>query len=93
MKAKLVSRDRFDITETDFVEMVIWQVPVSLIGSSHSYKYRLAFIRNDQCILRYDNEAGKGDHKHYGKNEFEYHFVGLDELRRDFLEDVKRLVT
>jgi hypothetical protein len=24
----------------------------------------LAYIANQRCVLRFDNEAGKGDHKH-----------------------------
>ncbi len=91
MKAELISKDRFNVTENSFVEIVIWRVPAPLMGSFHHYKYRLAFIENDICILRYDNEAGKGDHKHYGKREFDYHFIGLDELRRDFMADVRKL--
>jgi hypothetical protein len=35
-------------------------------GSRHQYKYRLVLVVNDDCVLRYDNEAGKGDHKHVG---------------------------
>ncbi len=92
MKAEFISKDRFNVTENSFVEIVIWRVPEPLLGSNHQYKYRLAFIENDICVLRYDNEAGKGDHKHYGKREFDYHFIGLDELRRDFMADVRRLM-
>ena len=92
MKAELIYKDRFDVSESAFVEIVIWQVAEPLAGSFHPYKYRLAFIENDACILRYDNEAGKGDHKHYGKREFDYHFVGLKELEIDFIADVRRLL-
>lgn len=43
--------------------------------------------------MRYDNETGKGDHKHVGENETEipYHFVSLGELVRDFVADVEGL--
>ena len=92
MKAELVHKDRFDVSESGFVEMVVWKVEVPLAGSSHYYKYRFAYIFDDLCILRYDNEAGTGDHKHYGKREFDYHFVGLKELKIDFMADVKRLI-
>jgi len=44
-----------------------------LAGSSaHGYKYRLAFVVDDECVLRYDNEAGKGDHKHIDAKEAPY---------------------
>jgi hypothetical protein len=70
MKAKpLVSR-RTAIREGVFVETVLWLVPMPLRGSQHSYKYRLAPVAGGVCVLRYDNEAGKGDHKHIGDRSF-----------------------
>lgn len=42
-------------------------------------------------MLRYDNEAGKGDHKHLGEREVPYTFTTLDQLVDDFLADVARL--
>lgn len=60
-------------------------------GSEHSFKYRLACIVDDVCLLRYDNEAGKGDHKHLGAREVPYVFTTLDQLVEDFWADVARL--
>ena len=56
----------------------------------HSYKYRLAYVVSDECVLRYDNEAGKGDHKHMGVFESGYTFIGLPELLADFSSDIER---
>ena len=91
MKAELVFKIRFDISDDSFAEMVAWQLPEPLRGSSHNFKYRLAFIEDEVCVLRYDNETGKGDHKHVGKREFDYHFVGLKELEQDFRAEIERL--
>jgi hypothetical protein len=55
--------------------MVIWQIPSPVSGNGHSFKYRLAFVKDGICVLRYDNEAGKGDHRHKGKEEVSYEFV------------------
>ena len=57
MKAELVFKIRFDISDDSFAEMVAWQLPEPLRGSSHVFKYRLAFIEDEVCVLRYDNEA------------------------------------
>ena len=38
--------------------------------------------------LRYDNEAGKGDHKHVGEREVPYPFIDLATLQADFWADV-----
>ncbi len=57
-------------------------------GSTHSIKYRLAYVVSSQCVLRYDNEAGKGDHRHVGEKETSYVFVSIDQLLDDFMADV-----
>jgi hypothetical protein len=62
----------------------------TLSGSKHRYKYRLAFVVAGECVLRYDNEAGKGDHKHVRGKEMKYRFVSVDKLVADFFEEVKR---
>jgi Family of unknown function (DUF6516) len=42
------------------------------------------------CVLRYDNESGKGDHKHVDDQQMKYRLVSVDKLVTGFLEDVKR---
>ena len=71
--------------------MVIWQVPGPLKGSTHSFKYRLTYVAGETCVLRYDNEAGKGDHKHIGSAEVPYSFITLEQLVDDFWDDVFNL--
>jgi hypothetical protein len=36
------------------------------------------------CVLRFDNEAGKGDHFHRGEAEAPYLFTSLERLLADF---------
>jgi Family of unknown function (DUF6516) len=91
MKAELFLRDNFRFTESEFVEMVAWKVPHPVRGSLHLFKYRFVLVADDVCVLRYDNEAGKGDHRHIGEAEHPYSFVDLDTLISDFLDDVERL--
>lgn len=78
-------RERQVLTETAFVEIVVWRVP----ASSHDFKYSLALIAKGICVLRYDNEAGKGDHKHIAGCEVAYCFTGLITLQADFWNDVE----
>lgn len=91
MDAALVFRKREVLAAPDgaFVEMVVWRVPRPVSGSSHGFKYRLALVHEGLCVLRYDNEAGKGDHKHIGDKEFPYRFRGLEQLQTDFWSDVE----
>jgi hypothetical protein len=39
----------------------------------------------------YDNERGKGDHRHYGDQEEVYVFTDVGTLVADFLKDVIRV--
>ena len=90
MKAVELVNRRFPVAEDAAASIVIWQVPRSVSGSTHSYKYRLAYVVDEVCVLRYDNEAGKGDHRHWGKVETAYRFVNTDRLLKDFLKDIAR---
>lgn len=90
MKARELFNRRVPVAEQAFAELVLWELSESLSGSSHAYKYRLAFVVEGVCVLRYDNEAGKGDHKHVDGQEVNYRFISVDELVADFFEDVKR---
>src|SRR5487761_2361026 len=83
MKAELISRERFWLTEDVKIEIVIWRLPRALPGSRHRFKYRLALISRRVCVLRYDNEAGKGDHKHVAEREVPYRITDLDTLQAD----------
>ena len=88
MTAKRLFKTRKSISDAVFFEISIWLVPVPLAGSRHLYKYRLALVSDLQCVLRYDNEVGKGDHKHFGRKQVEYNFKDVDTLLRDFHADV-----
>ena len=88
MKAELLFKDRVVQTERSFAELIVWKVPQPLLGSMHPFKYRLAFVVNGQCVLRYDNEAGKGDHRHIGDVENAYVFTTAAQLLADFWQDV-----
>ena len=90
MKARELFNRRVPVTKQSFAELVMWEVPESIPGSTHSYKYRLAFVVAGVCVLRYDNETGKGDHRHVKGKELKYRFVSADQLVADFFEDVKR---
>lgn len=68
----------------------MWEVPQPVAGSTHLFKYRLAYVVNDECVLRYDNESGKGDHKHWGDAEAPYAFADIGTLLDDFLADIRR---
>jgi hypothetical protein len=61
-----------------------------LEGSRHLFKYRLAYVVDGECVLRYDNEIGKGDHRHRDKEERSYRFSTPEKLIADFQADIER---
>ena len=67
MKAELLLRERHQTADNAFVELRVWRVPHPVRGSEHEYKYALAYVVKGICVLRYDNEAGKGDHSTSGR--------------------------
>jgi Family of unknown function (DUF6516) len=87
-KAKSLIDERVSLAPNMFVELVVWQVPQPVPGSHHQFKYSLALVVDEKCILRYDNEAGKGDHRHLGNKERLYNFVDVETLLKDFQSDV-----
>lgn len=90
MVAEPLINERHVLDEVTFVEIVVWRVPQPVRGSSHRFKYRLALVCDNVCVLRYDNEAGKGDHRHQGASETPYAFTKPERLLADFWADVDR---
>lgn len=88
MKTELMLKERHVISKEAFVEMVVWRPSSPVTGSRHDFKYRLAFVVKGRCVLRYDNEQGKGDHKHMGKEEIPYTFTTPQALLDGFRNDV-----
>ena len=70
------------------LQFIVWELPAPLAGSGHRYKYRFYYGREGIPLVRYDNERGKGDHRHYCDREEPYTFIDLDTLLQDFLRDV-----
>ena len=71
--------------------MVLWQLPRKTTEKSYGLKYRLYYgLPDGTCIVRYDNEAGKGDHRHSGGLEKPYKFTNVETLVADFLEDIEK---
>ncbi len=89
MRAQLLYRSKSLLSDGAIVELVIWIVPEPLFGSRHSYKYSLFYGYPGQRIVGYDNERGKGDHKHILDREEAYTFSTIEKLVDDFRRDVE----
>jgi Family of unknown function (DUF6516) len=89
-KASSIEHTRLDFGNGLIVEIKIWKLPAPTDERPHGLKYSLFFGRDGERIVGYDNEAGKGDHRHYRTNEEPYLFRSMEQLYIDFWADVKR---
>jgi hypothetical protein len=90
-RATLILHRKRLFDDGTIAEMKLWLVPAPVRGSRHPFKYSLFYGREDMRLVGYDNEAGKGDHRHYGTREEVYRFTSAERLMADFLADVRAL--
>ena len=84
MPAVLVVKAKELRDDGSMVEIVVWQLAEPLTPSTHIYKYRFYYGAAGVCRVRYDNERGKGDHRHLGEREEAYTFSTIEQLLADF---------
>ena len=92
MEATLIQKYREVVSDEAFYEIVLWHLPEPVPGSTHHYKYRFTLVVKGECLLRYDNERGKGDHRHIGGHEEPIEFTDLKALLRAFRADMERIL-
>jgi len=92
-RAKLILDNKTVLTDGRIVQRKIWLLPAADDGRPHGLKYRLYCGKDGKTIVRYDNELGKGDHRHIGPSEEEhaYTFTSLVRLLEDFAADIEQL--
>lgn len=88
MKATLIYQSSRAYDDGAIMEIRVWKVPQAVPGSIHVLKYRLFYGYPGRRLIGYDNERGKGDHKHLEERELPYAFESLDKLIDDFLAEV-----
>ncbi len=71
--------------------MVLWDLPEKTEERPHGLKYRLHYGLHGNTLVRYDNEKGKGEHRHIGGNEEPYVFTDVETLQADFIRDVESI--
>jgi Family of unknown function (DUF6516) len=89
MDAVLLEYQKLTISDGAIIEVKVWQLPEPTAERPHGLKYSLFFGRPGERIVSYDNEAGKGDHRHYRGRERPYRFTTFEALLADFWRDVR----
>jgi hypothetical protein len=91
MRAKLIYHEKFIYADGAIREMVLWKLPNKTSDRPHGLKYRLYYGLSDgTCIVRYDSESGKGNHRHIKGKEKSYQFKDVETLVADFLEEIEK---
>ena len=88
-KAERVNYFKMRFPDEAILEYVVWKLPKPTAERPHGYKYRYYYGKDNKRLVGYDNESGKGDHKHIGEHEYPYRFINLEQLTKDFLLDVQ----
>ena len=88
-RATLVIDRKENRVDGSIIQAVVWELPVPLMGSLHRFKYRLYYGKDGICLVRFDNEQGKGDHKHIRDIESPYLFKDIPTLLKDFREAIR----
>jgi hypothetical protein len=92
MVSTLFFRSKFLYPDGAIREMVLWKLPKPTPDRPHGLKYRLYYgLADGPCLVRYDNEKGKGDHRHIGRQEESYTFKNVETLVKDFLADIAKI--
>jgi hypothetical protein len=91
MAARLLLYRKRTFEDGAISEITLWEVPKAVLGSRHSLKYSLYYGKAGVRLVGYDNERGKGDHRHYGDQEEVYVFTDVGTLVAEFLKDVIRV--
>ncbi len=87
MKATKLFHDRSTLADGSIVEMTIWRLVEGNPERLHELKYSLYRGRAGERQVGYDNERGKGDHRHIGERELRYRFDSVEQLVAYFLAD------
>ncbi len=88
-KAEKLLDERLLFDDGSILALRLWMVPEPVPPATHSFKYALFYGRPGERLVLFDNERGKGDHKHIREVESPYVFESVEKLIADFQEAVR----
>ncbi len=84
MKAILVQSEKQRFEDGAIRQIKIWLVSEPVSPSTHRFKYSLVYVVEGVRVVGFDNERGKGDHRHLRGIETSYQFQSIERLLADF---------
>ncbi len=89
IKARLLAHRKERNVDGHITELKAWIVPATE-HTPHGLKYSVVYIVNGVRVIGYDNECGKGDHRHFAGVEKPYIFISMEQLLTEFNADIAR---
>ena len=89
--ARLLVHHKEDYNDGHIAEFTVWLLPETSAERPHGLKYSFFYGREGVRLIGYDNERGKGDHRHYLDVEEGIAFQSIEQLIDDFLRDVAEI--
>lgn len=90
-KAEKILDVRNVFADGSFLVIRVWRVKEPVLPSGHQFKYSFFYGRRGERLVLFDNERGKGDHKHIREVESKYVFESIEKLTEDFMDAVRRI--
>lgn len=88
-KAELVLDVCNKYEDGTILAITVWLVPAPVPPSVHRFKYSFFYGRPGVRLVLFDNERGKGDHKHIREVESSHVFENVEKLTADFMAAVR----
>jgi hypothetical protein len=88
-KAEKILDVRNEFQNGTLLVIRVWLVPTPVPPSPHRFKYSFFLGRSGERLVLFDNERGKGDHKHIRNVESSYHFESIEKLTADFMATLR----
>ncbi len=88
-KAEKLLDERLLLDDGSILALRLWRVPEPVPPAAHRFKYALFYGRPGERLVLFDNERGKGDHKHVRGVETPYAFESPERLVADFQAAVR----
>jgi hypothetical protein len=89
LKAEKILHVRNEFQDGTLIVIRVWLVPEPVPPSLHGFKYSFFYGRHGERLVLFDNERGKGDHKHIQEVEGPYTFESIEKLVDDFMTAVR----
>ncbi len=84
VRAQLIQSDKLLFEDGAIRQIRVWLVPEPVPPATHRFKYSLVYVVQGVRVIGFDNERGKGDHRHLHEAETPYVFESVAKLLADF---------